>query len=131
MRWGNWDNVTNGVRWQSSEVPSAIPNYPNTVPPNQNLPASLYLNAQPSFWNTPWGTPKWPPIGPDVVGGNITNSPTGGHADKIPARLCFEHMSDHPDYPAGTVKLFDANACYISAGGSAPAPPTGLSSSVQ
>jgi hypothetical protein len=63
MRWGNWDSVTNAVRWcgnssdpgwsttcsGTSEVPSNLPS-PNTalsnpVPANTNLPCSFYFSA--------------------------------------------------------------------------------------
>jgi hypothetical protein len=114
LRWGNWDNVTNGARFESSEVPSSISSYPNPVPSTQSLPASFYLSGQPNWWSTPWGTPKWPAIGPDVSGGNVTNSPTGGHADEIPARLCFENTPNDPAYPSSNprIKAFNGTACY-------------------
>ena len=125
LRWGNWDSVNNSVRFVTSEVPSGIANYANAVPASQTLPASFFHSGQPGWWSTPWGTPKWPAIGPDVTGGNVSNSPTGGHADKIPARLCFEHTSADSAY-GGTVRMFDADSCYSStAAGSAP-PPTAL-----
>ena len=114
MRWGNWDNVTNSTRFVASEVPSGIPNYANPIPASQALPASFYLFAQPGWWRTPWGTPPWPAIGPDVSGGDISNSPTGGHAHKIPARLCFENTALDSAYPSSNprVRLFDASTCY-------------------
>jgi hypothetical protein len=130
MRWGNWDSVNNATRFVASEVPSTIANYPNPVPGNQTLPASLYYNTRPSWWATPWGTPAWPPIGPDVVGGNVTNAPTGGHANKIPARLCFENTTVDPMYSSSNprVLLFDASSCYQAAGEppTPPAAPSGL-----
>jgi hypothetical protein len=106
----------------ASEVPSGI-TYGNPVPPDQTPPASFYLPGQPGWWATPWGTPKWPAIGPDVTGGNVTA--VGGHVDKIPAELCYEHMSDDPAYAANTIKSFNANSCYAS-GGTPPSAPTNL-----
>jgi len=94
--------------------------------------ASFYLSAQPSWWRTPWGTPPWPAIGPDVTGGDISNSPTGGHAWKIPARLCFENSAIDPACPSSNprIRLFDANICYGVSGGSGettlPSSPKGL-----
>ena len=133
MLWGNWDNVNNASRFLASEVPSGIANYANPVPASQTLPASFYLSSRPSWWTTPWGTPKWPAIGPDVIGGNVTNSPTGGHADKIPARLCFENTIVDPAYPLSSprIKLFDASTCYTSVTPDTQAPsiPTGLTAS--
>lgn len=80
--WGNWDNVTNAVRWcgnvsdpgwgttcaSTSEVPSGLSSYPNPVPVSTTLPASFYLSSKPSWW--PSGK-AWPLIGPDVTGGNV------------------------------------------------------------
>lgn len=131
MRWCNWDSVTSsgdtgtndqtGTVCSSSEVPSGITNYPNTVP-GAGLPASLYLAAQPSWWATVSGTPQYPAIGYDVVctGGlcapNVTATPTGGHANKIPARLCFESLSNDPAFPSSSprIRLFDRATCYPS-----------------
>src|SRR5581483_6473395 len=66
LRWGNYDVFSNAVRWNSSEVPSGISPYANAVPASTTLPASFYLPGRPSWWGTPWGTPAWPAIGPDV-----------------------------------------------------------------
>jgi len=153
MRWGNWDNVTStndtgtndasGTRFcgsaplplncgGTSEVPSGIANFPNSVPASQALPASFYLSAQPSWWATAFGKPPFPAIGPDVVNGDAPNTattPHGGHANKIPARLCFENTGNDPAYSGSSppVKLFNAAACYLaSAAGGAPGPPTGI-----
>ena len=129
MRWGNWDSITSsndtgtndstGTRFVSSEVPSGITNFANPVPASQTLPPSFYLSAQPSWWATLFGTPAWPPIGPDVSSGNNNSltaplAPSGGHANKIPARLCFEGLSDDPAYPTSSprIKLFSAATCY-------------------
>jgi hypothetical protein len=114
MRWGNYDTVTNGIKWNALEVPTGLAKYSNAVPASQTLPASFYLTEQPGWWTTPWGTPPWPAVGPDVTGGNIAN--VGGHAYKIPAQLCYEHLSADPAFAAGTVRTFDASSCYSSGG---------------
>jgi hypothetical protein len=129
MRWGNYDVVNNAVRFVSAEVPSGDAFRPNPVPASQVLPNSFYLSAQPNaWWTTPWGTPHWPPVGPDVTGGTVTSgsgvaSTLGGHVYKIPARLCYENTSS-----TGLVKNFDGAVCYPASSGNTtpPAPPTGL-----
>jgi hypothetical protein len=118
MRWGNWDVVTKAPRWNSSEVPTSLGSYGNSVPSNNTLPASFYMSSKPSWWS---GT--WPAIGPDVTGGNVND--TGGHAYKIPARLCYENASNDPNYPntdaSGLrIRVFNANNCYSTS--SLPAP---------
>ena len=123
MRWGNWDSVSNATRFVASEVPSGIANFANPVPASQNLPPSFYLSAQPPWWTTAFGTPPWPAVGPNVTGGNISNSTTGGHANKIPARLCFENTPVDPAYASSNprIRLYDARTCYAqSAGPNAP-----------
>jgi hypothetical protein len=132
MRWGNWDTVTSsndngtndstGTRFVSGEVPSGITNYPNAVPGDQALPASFYLTSRPdAWWGTPQGTPAWPPIGPDVSGSDITTA-TGGHANKIPARLCFENATLDSAYSSSSprIKSFSASACYVAAASGSP-----------
>jgi len=113
MRWGNYDlangtnptstNDTTGIRFVSSEVPSGLTcsptpcnSYANIVPASQTLPASFYLSAQPLFLATTWGTPPWPPIGPDVTSGNIPN--VGGHANNVPAQLCHANSPIDTSY---------------------------------
>jgi len=140
MRWGNWDLVTSsndtgtndqtGTRFVSAEVPSGLTNFPNPVPSCNTpscLPASFYLSSVPSWF----GSVPFPPIGPDVFNGNApntTSSPTGGHANKIPARLCFEAAANDPAYSTSPpVKLFSASKCYQGSSATPPAPPTGLS----
>jgi hypothetical protein len=97
----------------------------------QTLPASFYLSAKPGWW----GSVAWPPIGPDVTGGNFsdwvnaTATAARGHVNKIPAINCFNSSTSK-----GTtnVTTFDANVCYASgASATVPAPPTGLSAVVQ
>jgi hypothetical protein len=134
MRWGNYDTVNNAVRWQSSEVPSADPMYPNAVPASNTLPPSFYLNAKPSWWVFPSGNAStpWPGIGPDVAGGNIPS--VGGYAYLNPAGNCYlKVMGGLTDGSTG-VLTFNAANCYGSSfggGGNAPNAPSGLTSIVQ
>jgi hypothetical protein len=81
LRWGNYDYSTKTVRWQASELPSGV-----AAPSDQTLPASYYYTSRPS-----WFAPgvAWPPIGPDVTGGNSFGDNTG-RVHKIPALLCWE-----------------------------------------
>ena len=123
MRWGNYDVVNGTNRFVASEVPSGI-TYGNPVPSTQALPPSLYLTSQPIGWSTPWGTPLWPAIGPDVTSGSIPN--VGGHADKIPAQLCYEHMSNDSAFTANTVRIFSAATCYPTGAIVAPSAPKNL-----
>jgi hypothetical protein len=99
MRWGNWDIVNNAVRWVSGEVPTGA-EFPNAVPGNQTLPASFYLSAKPNWW--PSGK-AWPPIGPDVTGGNISG--VGGFAYTIPSQDCYTSLG-------GTLTNFNSFTCY-------------------
>ena len=54
------------------------------------IPPSLYLPGRPTWW--PASIP-FPPIGPDVHGGNADSA---GHAYKIPAQVCAER-GEMPD----------------------------------
>src|SRR5439155_9779614 len=73
-----------------------------------------------AWWGTPWGIPRWPVAGPDVTGGNVPN--TGGLADKIPARLCYENSVADTAYAVDASGLrpivFNAATCYIGSSGS-------------
>ncbi len=118
FRWGNYDTVNNGVRFVASEVPSSDSVFANAVPASQQLPSSFYLSAPPSFWSTPWGSPAWPPIGPDVTNGSVIG--WGGHANKIPSRLCYENT-----LKTGGILEFNAGTCYPSTAQN-PAAPTNV-----
>ncbi len=114
MLWGNYVTVGAASRWLATEVPSGDPVFPNPVPANQNLPASFYLSARPSWWPA---AKAWPPIGPDVTGGNVPG--LGGRAYTIPAQDCY--------MDSGSLSGFNANACYPSGPPpGSPASPTGL-----
>src|SRR3989475_746373 len=108
MRWGNYDVVTGTSRFVVSEVPSVLSQFANPVPPNIILPASLYLPAKPSWF----GSGTWPPIGPDVTGGQ---DPTGP-AYNIPSKLCYNNTAKD----ANGILLFNANNCYNTAPDTTP-----------
>jgi hypothetical protein len=143
LLWGNYDTVTGAVRWDVTEVPTGAPVYPNAVPTLGNvaagqgpLPASFYLTSKPSWF----GSIPFPPIGPDVTGGNIgqcggtfnvsgqynglpatsnaqcgnhgITTAWGGHANAIPAMYCYlVVMGGTPDGKNPPTN-FDPNACY-------------------
>lgn len=133
MRWGNYDTVTASVQWNAAEVPTSLFSFisGNPVPSSHTLPPSFYYNSKPSWWQGgSFTAPPFPPIGPDVTGGNLAG--LGGHAYENLARLCYENApQDSTNYPSTNVIAFDANSCYGSALSMAPAPPTGLSASVK
>jgi hypothetical protein len=107
MRWGNYDTANAAARFETSEVPSGITPFGNALPKSQTLPASFFLPARPASWPT---TKAWPPIGPDVSGGNITG--LSGHASTIPAEDCFLGPMAGPADGSGNVLTFNASACY-------------------
>jgi hypothetical protein len=125
LRWGNYDTVSNAVRFVAAEVPTGLSLYANPVPVSQVLPTSLRLASPPGFWRTAWGTPAWPAIGPDVNGGNVPG--LGGHANNIPAQVCYANSPIDASYAGAAdrgVLLFNASRCYPFANG--PAAPTNL-----
>lgn len=90
MLWGNFCTDNNTTRFDSSEVPSTDPSYPNPVPSSQALPASQVYSAIPAYFTINGiGTVTWPPIGPDVTGGDYMS----GHAYKIPAERMYDACS--------------------------------------
>lgn len=119
MRWGNWDGVNAATRFVSGEVPSGISYGSNPVPGSEVLPSSFYLSARPSWYAA---SIPYPSTGPDVSGGNIASPSNGGHANKIPARVCYENSTF-----TGGVMNFDAATCYVSTS-VAPNPPINLTS---
>lgn len=162
--WGNYDTVTAAafpatpVRWcgnssdtgwltacgSSTEIPSsglphsntysnAVPTIGDTVAGQAPLPPSFYT-AKPSWW--PSANP-WPPIGPDVTGGNegqctggtylsseATNSSqcTGsgagfvssglGRVYSLPAMDCYFNVMGGNPNGLSTALSFDASLCY-------------------
>lgn len=122
LRWGNYDTVTAANRWcgnssdtgwmttcaSTSEIPTGLPIYSSAVPASETLPSSFYLAGRPSWWSA--GKP-WPPIGPDVTGGNITG--IGGHAYTIPAQDCYLNVMGGPPDGSGSALAF-AGTCYLA-----------------
>ena len=126
MRWGNYDVVNNAIRFLTSEVPSGLGQFASLLPSSQVLTASFYNSSKPSWWSSM----PWPAIGPDVSGGNVAN--VGGHAYMNPAMACYTNVMGGPSNGSGSALSFNANSCYGSGSTSqAPAPPTGLSATVQ
>jgi len=96
---------------------NSLTNWANGV--SHTLPPSFYRSVQPPWWQTPWGTPSWPAIGPDVSEGEVAG--VSGHVHKIPAQLCFENS---PSDGNGGI-IFDASTCYGQTG-TLPPPPTNV-----
>jgi len=159
MRWGNYDTVTAGVKWDSTEASPGAVTYVNANFSSSyfgslahTLPASLYYSSTPSWW--PSGK-AWPAIGPDVTSGSVgictgtyagaqatsASQCSGGtltaawasHATSIPAQDCFLSLGGKPD-GSGSAIAFDAAKCYTSSGsssGTQPGSPTGLTAVVE
>jgi len=133
MRWGNYDTVSNAVRFVNAEVPiGLLDGFANVLPSSQNLPASFYLSSKPSWW----GVQPWPATGPDVTGGNVVfgsgaASTLGGHAYHIPAAACYLSVMKGPTNGSASLMSFDASTCYGSSSAQAPAPPTNLNAVAQ
>lgn len=148
MRWGNYDTVTGAVRWcgnssdtgwvavcgSTSEIPTtaysffngmSVPTKGDTGAGQGAFPASFYRNSKPAFFTTAFGNVAWPPIGPDVAGGDLAG--VAGHANRIPARVCFENTGlDSTNYPSTNIKAFDWTNCQ----GAAPSGPNGAARGV-
>jgi len=132
LRWGNYDVVTGAARWcgnslsfgwsttcnSVSEIPTIGIKFinGNPVPSSTTLPPSFYLSAKPPFWRTPWATPPWPSIGPDVRGGTAPDG-EGGHSYPIPAQVCYLNTPADPAFSMTGVNvlLFNAANCYPNA----------------
>src|SRR5215467_2931118 len=112
--WGNFDVINNAVEWATGystgngcaqdgppEVPGAFTGLSaQAVPASHDLPASFYYSAKPYYWTTQWGTPKWPPIGPDVAGGNAPDCVPAGNcmSDNLPAQLAVNNLPVDANY---------------------------------
>jgi uncharacterized repeat protein (TIGR02543 family) len=139
MRWANWDVVTNATKFDSTEAaPGAVAyvaanfssSYFSTL--SHALPDSLFYSSTPSWW--PSGK-AWPPVGPDVSGGNvgrcasgtytgaqatISGQCTGGtlstawasHVTSIPAQDCYLNTLGGAPDGTGSVLAFNASVCY-------------------
>jgi hypothetical protein len=125
MRWGNYDTVNGASRFLSDEVPSSLSGaqapFSNPVPANNNLPASFYYASKPSWW--PSGK-AWPPIGPDVSGGNVPG--VAGHAYTIPAQDCYSNVMGGTTTGTGPVLSFNADKCYGQSSSTGPQLATNL-----
>jgi hypothetical protein len=110
MLWGNYCAAGASTRWLAGEVPSADPVFPNPVPASQVLPPSFFYSARPTWWPA---AKAWPPIGPDVTGGNISG--VGGHAYTTPAEDCYTAAG-------GTIANFNPATCYSASVGPLASP---------
>jgi hypothetical protein len=151
LRWGNWDAYNGSTQWNSTEVPSGISVYPNSVPSScaggGSCAPSFYLASRPSWW--PSSVP-FPAIGPDVSGGNVgqctgtigtagqyagvaaisSSQCTGtslasawaGHVNATPAMACYLQSGGAPD-GTGPAFSFDPTNCYGSGTTTKKAPP--------
>jgi hypothetical protein len=99
---GNFDIASNTIMWDGSTT--------------HTLPPSFYLTARPSWF----GTIPWPPIGPDVTGGNVDAAVLQGHVYANPAKACYDATSRD----SAGIKLFDPNVCYVAGTPPPPPPPT-------
>ena len=90
MLWGNYDTVNDAAEWNSSEVPTGDPHFPNAVPASQTLPASFYNGVTSAyascgtglpFWKNPTTSscPPYPSVGPDVSNGDIGICTSGSY----------------------------------------------------
>jgi hypothetical protein len=138
MRWGNWDVISNAIRWcgnssdsgwtttcgSTSEVPTSLSTYANSVPTLGDtgigqgaLPTSFYLSGIPSWWNFPNGTTApFPGIGPDVAGGNILKCAGGTYAntDVLSNSQCTGTGSSTSNTTAGHAYANPAMNCYFN-----------------
>jgi hypothetical protein len=99
---GVYNNINGSTTWSGSVT--------------HTLPRSFYLSSVPPFWNT---TP-FPPIGPDITGGNGP----GNHAFMIPAQACFYSTMGGAEGGAGGPLTFNPTSCY------GVQPPTGVTATV-
>jgi hypothetical protein len=143
MYWGNYDVVTNAVRWcgnssdtswattcgSVSEVPTGARTYPSSIPSKGDtgagqaaLPASFYLSSKPSWF----GSIPWPAIGPDVSGGNVGQCSgslnTPGQYAGVAATSSSQCTGTSLTTPAwgGHINAIPAMACYLTTMGGKP-----------
>jgi hypothetical protein len=99
MRWGNYDVINNAVQWTDAERATAAALFPGLALTSHTLPESFYRSTRPSFFTVNGSTVTYPPIGPDVSGGNDNNPAVGAHANKIPAQVAYDSFAVDPLYP--------------------------------
>lgn len=110
VRWGNYAACTgdancNSVRFVTSEDASTAGAYPGLGPPSSSFPPSFFVGSKPAWF----GSIPWPPIGPDVSGGNVSN--VGGHVYLNPAANCYLNvMGGATDGSSGAL-AFNPTAC--------------------
>jgi len=135
LRWGNYDTVHAANQFNSAEVPTGLTDgFANSVPANNNLPASYYYSVKPSFIPA---SKAWPLAGPDVSGGNVGycvggtnanqwvistmaspcpggtfNSYAGGRVYSNPAMDCYLLTMGGSPSGGTTIYSFDSNTCY-------------------
>jgi hypothetical protein len=97
---GNYTNMNSTTTWIAGTVLA--------------LPQSFYLGSSKPTW---FGAAPWPLNGPDVTGG----FDAGGHANKTPARLCYESLGG-TNGNGSPFTNFNAATCYGSSGGTVATP---------
>jgi hypothetical protein len=114
--WGNWNNVSNTVLWLNAEVPSSISYLSNAIPAAQTVPASYLFNSKPTNWfGTTWDNDiPFPPIGPEVSGGDFSYS-GNGHINETPAYKAWRNLPNDSRYGALNVREFNATNYVASA----------------
>jgi hypothetical protein len=131
MLWGNADSATGfaSPRFNCSEVPTALTGvqapFSNPCPASHTLPASFYYSSAPSWW--PSGKP-FPPIGPDVTGGNVAG--VDGHVYTIPAEDCYTSLGGNANGTGPALTNFNEASCYSQTVATQPQPPTDLTATV-
>jgi hypothetical protein len=142
LRWGNYDTISGTTRWcgnssdtgwsttcaSTSEVPTGISPFPNSVPTlgdtgaGQNvMPPSFVYSTQPPWW----GSHAWPAIGPDVSNGNVGQCAgplnTPGKYNGLPASSSSQCAGSGLNTAwGGHVSLIPAMDCYLNVMGGSP-----------
>ena len=131
MRWGNFDTVTNAVRWcgdssdpgwvaicgSVSEIPTGDSYYPNAVPASTSLPPSFYYSSRPAWLPSSF---PWPLIGPDNSAGNIGQCTGVGTPYLWSLALTSAQCTSGPFVSPAVAAHATANpamACYFQMGG--------------
>ena len=97
LRWGNYDYFNGSTQWNINEVPFGM-----AAPADHAIPNSYYYSSRPAWFDA---SSQWPPIGPDVTGGDGDLS---GHVHKIPAQLCWERLN------LSSGGVFSAETCRVT-----------------